>query len=467
MASITKNKLADGGTSYRIQVKYKDHESGNFSAKVMTWKQPEELTEYQAQKELRRVATEFEQRLQKQQDGLIPLSHSGEMKFCDYATEWLERTKRDHSLTYYAKGVICLKHINKYIGNVPLNKITPVMIQKMIDDLSCHVITHNRAKLKPGINLTDYCHSKCMKQKDLEDLAGLSRGTIHQANKGENIMTEKAEGICKALGVPLEQFFIITNSSHGYSKESIIKYRRFTSIILATAKRQRLVEHNFASGDYLIPIKGYKKEIRILNDQEAKVLATALQNEKNIRWKTALMIVLFMGIRRGELAGLEWKDIDFEKRFMKISRSCYDVQGFGRITKEPKTELSKRVISIPDKLLEQLQTYKEWWKKRKYYFSEIWGNNDRLFISDEGKEIQPSLYITWLKRILKKSGLPEVSLHSLRHTNITLQLIAGIDLKTVSARAGHARASTTSDFYSHYIRNSDIHASEMINKLFE
>lgn len=60
-----------------------------------------------------------------------------------------------------------------------------------------------------------------------------------------------------------------------------------------------------------------------------------------------------------------------------------------------------------------------------------------------------------------------MTLNSLRHTNITLQLIAGIDLKTVSARAGHARASTTSDFYSHYIRNSDIHASEIINKLFE
>ena len=105
MASIKKNKLTDGGTSYRIQVKYKDPGTGSFAAKVMTWRQPDELTEYQAQKELRRVAAEFEQRLQKQQNGLVPFSQSGEMKFADYANEWLERSKRDNSLVYYANAV--------------------------------------------------------------------------------------------------------------------------------------------------------------------------------------------------------------------------------------------------------------------------------------------------------------------------------------------------------------------------
>ena len=73
----------------------------------------------------------------------------------------------------------------------------------------------------------------------------------------------------------------------------------------------------------------------------------------------------------------------------------------------------------------------------------------------------------WLQKTLIKIGLPKVSLHSLRHTNITLQLIAGVDMKTVSARAGHSKASTTSDFYSHFIKNSDIHASEILNKIFE
>lgn len=114
--------------------------------------------------------------------------------------------------------------------------------------------------------------------------------------------------------------------------------------------------------------------MRILNDKEAKIFTTALQNEPNIKTKTALMIVLFMGIRRGELAGLEWKDIDFEKCTMKLSRSTYDVEGFGLVTKEPKTETSKRLISIPDKLLEQLLAYREWWRTRQSFFHELWGD---------------------------------------------------------------------------------------------
>ena len=85
----------------------------------------------------------------------------------------------------------------------------------------------------------------------------------------------------------------------------------------------------------------------------------------------------------------------------------------------------------------------------------------------DGTDISPGLFRTWLQKTLAKVNLPKVTLHSLRHTNIALQLVAGVDMKTVSARAGHSKASTTSDFYSHFIKNSDIHASEILNKIFE
>ncbi len=237
--------------------------------------------------------------------------------------------------------------------------------------------------------------------------------------------------------------------------------------ILADAKRQRLVEHNFASSDYLMPIKGYKKEIKILNDKEAKVLANYLHTEPNPRWKIALFIVLFMGLRRGELAGLEWKDIDYENKTMTIARSVQDIPSFGLITKEPKTENSKRTISMPDKLIDYLKEYEIYWHEQKAYLGDRLGNTDRLFCTEDGTNISPGMFIVWLHKTLDKAGLPQVSLHSIRHTNITLQLIAGVDMKTVSTRAGHSKASTTSDFYSHFIKNSDIHASEIINKIFD
>lgn len=197
------------------------------------------------------------------------------------------------------------------------------------------------------------------------------------------------------------------------------------------------------------------------------MLAQYLDTEPNHRWKIALLTILFMGLRRGELAGLEWQDIDYENKTMTIQRSVQDIVGFGLITKDPKTENSKRTISMPDKLIGYLKEYQKWWNNQKHYLGDRWEDTDRLFFTEDGKTISPGLFRVWLQKTLVKAGLPKVSLHSLRHTNITLQLIAGVDMKTVSARAGHSKASTTSDFYSHFIKNSDIHASEVLNKIFQ
>jgi len=120
-----------------------------------------------------------------------------------------------------------------------------------------------------------------------------------------------------------------------------------------------------------------------------------------------------------------------------------------------------------DKLIDYLKEHEVWWLNQKKYLGDRLGDTDRLFCTEDGTDISPGLFRVWLQKTLAKVDLPKVTLHSLRHTNITLQLVAGVDMKTVSARAGHSKASTTSDFYSHFIKNSDIHASEILNKIFE
>ena len=174
-----------------------------------------------------------------------------------------------------------------------------------------------------------------------------------------------------------------------------------------------------------------------------------------------------MGLRKSELAGLEWKDIDFEKNTMHIRRACYYVdKEFGVVTKGTKTFGSTRLLTMPDTLVKVLKEYKEWYDTMKVAFGNLWEGTDRLMVSDDGHPVFPDLYLIWLRKILKKANLKKVSLHSLRHTNITLQLTAGVDIKTVSARAGHARASTTTDIYSHYLKNSDSHACKVLDDIF-
>ena len=463
MACIQKKKLLDGTISYRIQVKAKNQRTGKFEAKAITWKKPLELTETQAKKELQRIALELEERFNKQLNGLLAVDN--DITFIDYAERWLEKIKNTRSLNYYVKGRDCLKKFYKYFGNIKLNQITPVMAQGFLDDMMMKRYEKKSARLTGDLN--QYLKSHCIKQADALKKIGISKSILASANAGYCIRIENAEKICNALGLKYEDYFSTEVQSHAYAKETIMKLKRTLATILADAKRQRLVEHNFASRDYIAPIQGYKKEVKILNDKEAKILANYLHTEPNPRWKIALLTVLFMGLRRGELAGLEWKDIDYENKTMTIARSVQDIIGFGLITKEPKTENSKRTISMPDKLIDYLKEYEVWWLNQKKYLGDRLGDTDRLFCTEDGTDISPGLFRVWLQKTLAKVDLPKVTLHSLRRTNITLQLVAGVDMKTVSARAGHSKASTTSDFYSHFIKNSDIHASEILNKIFE
>ncbi|MBE7074263.1 MAG: site-specific integrase [Clostridiales bacterium] len=464
MACIKKNKLENGMVSYRIQVKAKNERTGKFQTKVMTWRKPPELNEKSVQRELNKIAIEFEEKFRKQLNGMLAIDES--ITFMEYAQKWLEQIKTTRSINYYIKGRDALKKFEAYFGNVKLNAITPVMVQGFIDDLCAYQVETKRAFLIADIQ--QYVKSHCIELKELFKKAELSRSIYFSATSGHGILVDNAEKICKALGVDFKKYFTIKIDRHPYAKETVMKFKRTLATILASAKRQRLVEHNFASRDYITPIQGYKKEIEILNDKEAIELERYLRDkEENPRWRIAMQIVLYMGLRRGEVAGLEWKDIDFENKTMKIARSVQEVNGFGIITKEPKTETSKRVIYIPERLISYLLEYKTFWDNRKKYLGDRWSKTDRLFCTDDGDDISPGLFIVWLHKILDRAGLPRVTLHSLRHTNITLQLANGVDMKTVSVRAGHSKASTTSDFYSHFLKTPDQHASATIDKIFE
>lgn len=179
-----------------------------------------------------------------------------------------------------------------------------------------------------------------------------------------------------------------------------------------------------------------------------------------------MLLFLLAGFRRGEVAGLEWKDIDFDKGEITVSRSVTTVTGFGMIEKEPKTEMSKRTLAIPEVLLETLKEYKEWQTKRRAELGDYMEENDYLFTQENGKRLYPSTFTGWLNKMLREANIDHYSLHSLRHTNITLQIAAGVPIVTVAARAGHARASTTSDIYAYALRSTDRMAADKLGSIF-
>ena len=338
MACIRKVVLQDGNISYRIQAKAKNELTGKFETKTMAWRKPPEASEKQCQRELTRVAFEFEDKFRKQMSGLLAIDN--DITFMEYAHKWAERIKVTESLNYYVRSLDSLKKFEEYFGQIKLKNITPTMVQGFIDKLSSTPSQRRTAKLK--IDLGQYIKSHFATQNEVCRSSGVSRSIFYSAKSGHNISMENAKMICEALGAKFDDVFDIEEDCHPYAKETISKHKRTLHTILANAKRERLIEHNFASKDYILPIRGDKPEVRILNDVEAKQFVKALDKEENYQWKYSLLIAIFMGIRRGELAGLQWQDIDFENKTMTIARSVQDIPKYGLMIKDPKTENSKR-----------------------------------------------------------------------------------------------------------------------------
>ena len=92
-----------------------------------------------------------------------------------------------------------------------------------------------------------------------------------------------------------------------------------------------------------------------------------------------------------------------------------------------------------------------------------WIDTDRLFTQWNGLPIYPDTITEWFPKFLERSGLPRVTLHSLRHSNATLMIAEGVDIRTVSNRLGHAQTSTTLNIYSHALKSRDQDAAEKLD----
>ena len=465
MATVLKRILRDGSHSYKIQSKAKDPMTGEYKYFSETWRKPPTMSEYQAKRELEKRKYELDEKAKTEVQGLT--AKTSPFRFDEYADKWLEKQRLEHNVTYYLRHYANLKMIKAYFKQIKLVDINPSLTEDFRSSLLKHKCIHESAIMKQGKDFRLLAKGKRIVVKKIKKYMDVGFGTYEAANRGTPILYENALKLCKGFDVKFDDYFEKIVTCKPYSKTTISHIMGTLNLILKDAKRQRIIEHNFASGEYLLPLKSERKEINVLDDEEAKLLKKQLDKETNMRWKTAIYIVLMTGMRRSELCGLEWKDIDFKNETISIVRSCHEVAGIGLVTKDTKTYTSRRTISMPKVLVQILQDYKKWYDERRVILGEEWAQTDRLMISDEGTIIYPSIYRIWLKKILDKAGLKDVTLHSLRHTNITMQLTSGVDLRTVSARAGHSRTSTTTDIYSHFIKNSDRHASKMIDKLFD
>ncbi len=233
------------------------------------------------------------------------------------------------------------------------------------------------------------------------------------------------------------------------SGKTILEHHRLLRAMLHKAVYWQLIVSNPA--ERVQAPKARKPKRRSYDDEQTKILLENLEllSIEDTKYKVAIILTIFTGVRLGELMGLEWQDVDFKNGIISINRSSQYLSDMGVFTKTPKTESSIREIAIPEFIISLLEEYKLWYEEQKSIYGELWSNSDRLFVQADGKPMHPSSISKWFVRYVSTIGLPVINFHGLRHTNASLLVAQNVDIAVISARLGHAQISTTLDFYVH------------------
>lgn len=255
----------------------------------------------------------------------------------------------------------------------------------------------------------------------------------------------------------------------GLAPKTIKHYHTMISSIMDRAVKWGIVPENPCRK--VDPPKVNRHQIDCLNDKEAAIFVEGLETEP-LEDRAMFTLALFTGMRRGELLGLEWPDVDFETAVISIRRtSQYGGAKLGTYTDDTKTEQSKRSIRITPSIVDLLKKYKAEQAAHRLRLGDMWNSDwfehPRLFTNQDGKPMSPSTPLNRLKKLLDRLGLRQVSLHSLRHTSATLLIQQGVNVRTVSSRLGHSQTSTTMNIYAHQLQSADAAAAEALEIAIE
>ena len=213
---------------------------------------------------------------------------------------------------------------------------------------------------------------------------------------------------------------------------------------LETATKWGLAEMNAAK--LVKAPKVPKHEMRVWNEEQ---LTQFFREFQNPRYYAIFFLAATTGMRRGELLALKWADIDFENAKLTVRRSY--VRGYnGYVFQEPKTAAGIRNIALSPQTVAVLRKHRVWQMEDRLA-APAFEDYGLVFCQRNGKPLTPQQLEGVWRHFFKKSSLPYIRIHDLRHTHASLLLKAGVHPKVVSERLGHSSVTITLDRYSHLL----------------
>lgn len=446
MASIKKR-----GKGYEIRIwdkanrswlNYKYYPDGDLSPK-------------QLEKAVSRYADELEQKLKK---GTLA---NGKMKFSDFSEIWyanhcLKNLKAKTTDTYR----IILDRCNEYFGSCKMENITPKMILDFFNELDTAAKRNIKYKAAAGIDLRTMLKAEGT-LKDCASNYGIALSTLNEAVRGSNVSKVTADVISKGLNK--DNLFVISGDSGNISRRTQKHYPEVLSSLFSYSVSWGVLAENPCKN--VRAPKVQSSDPRYYDTAEVAKMLSLMEKEP-IDKKVGVYLALYTGMRRGEIAGLKWDNIDLQNGVLYIDQTLLKTKS-GIIIDTPKNKSSIRHIKISKSLITILEEYKLWQDEQKKALEGYGIKTGYVFTRNNGELVDPDSFTHWMTSFIRKNALQPISFHGLRHTSATLLISSGLPVKAVSSRLGHARESTTTDIYNHVIKSVDIMAADALDKIFD
>lgn len=202
-------------------------------------------------------------------------------------------------------------------------------------------------------------------------------------------------------------------------------------------------------------------EMRTWTPEEAREFLTTVEGD---RLYGLWVLVLATGLRRGEIAGLRWADVDLDAGVLAVRRSRVSV-AYRVYESGPKTRSSRRTISLDGRVVAVLRSQRRHQLEEHLLWGAAWSDTGYVFTVEDGEPLHPERITVLFDRLVVGAALPKIRLHDLRHTSATLALAAGIHPKIVSERLGHSSIAVTLDLYSHVTPGLQAEAAEKLGQM--
>lgn len=242
----------------------------------------------------------------------------------------------------------------------------------------------------------------------------------------------------------------------GLSPRTVNHVHRALSHALGDAVRNGKVPRNVAA--IAKPPSVPRVEMRIWSPQELRHFLDHMRTHHQ-RLYALWALAATTGMRRGEILGLQWADLDLGSRRLVVSRTVSKIGGVLHVG-EPKTANGRRVLSLDEVTVASLRTHKAIQAGERLAWGEGWRDEDWVFTKENGTLVDPYWVSHTLPRFASEAGLPKIRFHDLRHSYASAALMAGVHSKVVSTRLGHATVGFTLDTYAHALPAQDEDAAE-------